>query len=649
MQILSRISLVASRGPECNKKNLALMTPESTMQAVQPAAVIITRGIQVALAEKRSSQVQVEQKTWPSYFNCGSLAVGFGTVFVAVLLVAQIYRSGWCNFESAHIPSGLYHLETGRMDAYRVNPPLPRMMAALPLLVDCPSMHWFSLTAPNQRNEYVFAENWIRDNLAQVPRQLRFARSVMLLFFLLGAWTIFTWSTELYGRGAGWLALTLWSLSPDVITYSATVGPDLPAAATGLFACYWFSKWLHGGRNEIPWKFCFGLALATLSKFSWLFLFVLLPCVTLIHDLLGRSEWSESKERIFGAIALRWDYACRRLGKLAFALFCTVIIINFVYGFNGTGRPLGDFEFLSTPLKGDCVSRFEYGNRFRGTLLGSVPIPIPSDMLQGIDFLKWEFDRGMPCYLQGEWKLRGWWYYYFVAMAVKFPIGYFVLIGIGSLSMVASYLHHHQSIRGEWLLPLVAGLFLAQVSSQTGFTHHLRYVLPAFGFLYMMAARTMIALPRWLATVTIITSLLGTVVYHATHVGQAHAHFNCLAGGPENGWRYLSLSNVDSGQSTYRMAYWARIHPEKRPLTVVFVSELGGPSQLVADLYVTTSVQWRIRDSEGGTRIPTAGWYLLSSEQLTHKENSYFREARPDSWPFADAALFYVSKDAELD
>ena len=198
--------------------------------------------------------MHIDWRTWKSRLTLEVLFAFFGAIFVGVLLIAQIWRSGWCNDESAHIPAGLYHLETGRMDAYRVNPPLPRMLAALPLLIDPPKMAWFSMPSPQARNEYVFAHHWIRENLPKIPRQLRLARSVILLFFLLGGWTVYSWSSELYGRPAGWLALALWSLSPDVITYSATVAPDLPAAATGLFACYWYWKWLYGRKNEIPWE-----------------------------------------------------------------------------------------------------------------------------------------------------------------------------------------------------------------------------------------------------------------------------------------------------------------------------------------------------------------------------------------------------------
>ena len=84
--------------------------------------------------------MNIDLRSWKSRLNWKVAFAFFGAIFVAVLLIAQIVRSGWCNDESAHIPAGLYRLETGRMDAYRVNPPLFRMLAALPLLIDHPKI-----------------------------------------------------------------------------------------------------------------------------------------------------------------------------------------------------------------------------------------------------------------------------------------------------------------------------------------------------------------------------------------------------------------------------------------------------------------------------------------------------------------------------
>ena len=549
-------------------------------------------------------------------------------LFVALLLVAQIVRSGWCNDESAHIPAGLYHLETGYMDAYRVNPPLPRMIGALPLLIDHPKIEWFSFENPKRRNEYTFAENWIRDNLESIPRQLILARSMILLYFALGAYTISRWAFELYGRQASWLALALWSLSPDVITYSATVAPDLPAAATGLFAGFCFWKWLVGGTKQVPWTVCFGVAIAVLSKFSWLFLFPLFVVLTIIVELrrddMSSSLWPTEPSSERWTIMSRGKRAMIRTIKLVIAMLGAIVLINLVYGFDGTGRRLGEFEFLSRSL-GDQSSEFSTGNRFRGTWLGVLPVPLPGEMLQGMDYVNWEFEKGMPCYLLGEWKFRGWWYYYLVAVALKLPIGYMVLMLIGGIAIIVDYFRCRLR-PGEWIVPLVAVLFFIQISSQTGFTHHLRYVLPSLGYLFIVAARSILVIPQKIQGLAVVSCLSGIVVFHATHVGQAHTHFHWLAGGPTDGWRHLSLSNVDWGQSTYRMAQWARENVDKRPLTVMFVSERGNPALLVQDLDVRTSIEWKEFDKNEKHTIPVSGWYILSTNQLCKNPISIFEK-----------------------
>lgn len=189
-------------------------------------------------------------------------------------------------------------------------------------------------------------------------------------------------------------------------------------------------------------------------------------------------------------------------------------------------------------------------------------------------------------------------------MGLKLPIGDMVLMLIGGIGMFVGVVRR-QSRPGEWIIPLWCCL-------------------------------------KKLKGLVIGSCLAEVIVFHALPLGQAHTHFHWLAGGLTNGWRQLSLSKVDWGQSTYRMADWARAHPEKRPLTVMFVSGRGNPSLLVKDLEIDTSPKWQTPDIDGQSMVPKSGWYLLSSNQLTQKSNLYFRNTQPVSWPYADVALFFV-------
>jgi len=594
---------------------------------------------------------------------CSIAACKASTIFMLFLIAAfifvvwfqQVTQSGWCNDESAHISAGIYHLDTGYMDAYRVNPPLPRMVAVLPLLVNRPQIEWFRSKSPYVRSEYMLANEWISENLQAVPRYLLAARSVVLLFFAIGLWSIICWTNRLYGTAAACLAGAMWLLNPDVIANAAVVAPDLPAASTGLLVGYLFWDWLQQSQRRFPWLVATGVALAILCKFSWLFLLLALPVITLVYDGIGLTRRNAS-----GSVSNRSTEGFARLSgwtvgrdalRLAFSFSLTVLLINWCYGFEGTGTRLGDFEFISESLIGDKVVQENtieggIGNRFAVGPLAWLPVPFPREMVQGIDYLKWEFEKGLPCYLRGTWQHGGWWYFHLYAMAVKMPLGYWALIGGGLVSLIWQVCRRGPSYPLEWLPILIAVVFMALISSQTGFTHHVRYVLPAYGFLFLVAARVMVVVPRQLAIGLAVVCLSGTVCFHIMHLGLAHTFFNPIAGGPNNGWRHLSYSNVDWGQSVYRMVDWVKKHPEQRPMTVLFRSSLGNPEQLVAGIEeVATRTDW-LEQADGRVAVPARlGWYLISSYRLTREENRFFWNRTPVAQPYPDVLLFFV--DAE--
>ncbi len=563
-----------------------------------------------------------------------------------ILWGSQVVRSGWCNDEAAHIPAGLYHLETGRMDAYRVNPPLPRMIAAIPLLFDRPDVDWHYSESRYVRNEYQFAHQWVRDNHENLRRHLTLTRGTVAGFFLLGLWVVWKWSSRLYGERAGWFAAMLWVFNPDIVTHSAVVAPDLPATASGLLAGYVYWNWIVQQERPFPWSVAAAVAFAVLCKFSWLFLLVGLPLVTLVHDALReRNPTAEGFRWLDDAsIARRVAVAVIDPLRLCLSFSLTVLLINWCYGFDGSGTPLGNFEVISESLGGRDIVSGQTANRFAGGWFAWVPVPLPAEMVYGLDYLKWEFEQDMLCYLRGRWQHGGWWYFHLYAMAVKMPLGYWLLITVGLGSLVLDRFRGVKRFSLEWLPVLIVIVFVALISSQTGFTHHVRYVLPAYGFLFIVASRVAVILPGRFAIGLAAVCLFGTLWFHATHLGLAHTFFNPLAGGPNNGWRHLSYSNIDWGQSTYRMVDWVKQHPEQRPMTVLFRSSQGSPQKLLADeTEVFISVDRGYRPGQTAATPPRSGWYLISAYQMTFEKNRYFWDKMPVQQPNPDILLFYAS------
>lgn len=550
-------------------------------------------------------------------------------VCYAWLLIPQIWVSGWCNDEGAHIPAGVYHLTTGRMDSYRVNPPLPRLIGALPLLADFPRMEWERHPELRVRSEYHYLGDWIaRNPAADVRRQLRKARFSVSVVYIIGAVVCYLWAMRLYGQPAGWFAMSLWCLCPDIITHCAVVAPDGPAAAAGLAAGYAYWRWLVSGLKGTPWLVGVTVGMAVCTKFSWLILFPLLPAITMAF-LLSSGEPVRGRVRD----------SLKKMSRLLLSLCLALLLLNACYGFEGTGQRLGKFQFISEAAGGIISFTETTGNRFANSWVGEFPSPVPREVLQGLDYLRWEFETGKKCYLAGEWQHGGWWYFYLYAMAVKLPLGFWFLIVTG-IGAVLSRVWNAGCIRHEWF-PFVMAIAVVQVvSSEIGFTHHVRYALPAYGFLFITATAAWSSWSRKMQVVSICLCLLGTGYYHARHPGISHAFFNLAAGGPENGWKHLAFSNTDWGQSSYRMADWARENSDKRPLTLLFRSGRGYPSRLLDGNAGSSPASDRRKPLFSRDREPH--WFLVSSLQLTFEKNRMFRTLIPVERPWPDVLLFRI-------
>ncbi len=66
-----------------------------------------------------------------------------------------------------------------------------------------------------------------------------------------------------------------------------------------------------------------------------------------------------------------------------------------------------------------------------------------------------------------------------------------------------------------------------------------------------------------IASVLVLASALSSLRVHPHYT----SYFNSMSGGPENGWRLLSFSNIDWGQDLGAVKKWIDSHPECRPIS----------------------------------------------------------------------------------
>ena len=207
------------------------------------------------------------------------------------------------------------------------------------------------------------------------------------------------------------------------------------------------------------------LGLAELTKTTWIVLYALWPLLWLAQSRRG----SRCREAI------------RLLGLVVVSLY----VLNLGSLFDGTFRPLRDYRFISRALGGSLESP---GNRLARGWLGGLPVPLPSQYVQGIDVQKHEFEGRMHSYLAGELRVGGWWYYYLYGLGVKLPLGTLGLLALSSW-LAATSRGYRGPPASELALLSPPLIVIALVSSQTGFNHHVRYVLPALPFLFISAGR----------------------------------------------------------------------------------------------------------------------------------------------------------------
>ena len=388
--------------------------------------------------------------------------------------------------EPGHLVAGLTHWKFGRFEVYRVNPPLTHYVAAIPVMLAGYQEDWSGFyDSPGARPEFRMGEDFIKANGERSIWLFTIARWGCIPFSLIGGLFCFFWSKELWKSNlAGLISLTLWCFEPNILAHGELVTPDCAASAFGLGACYLFWRWL----EQPTWGRALAtgmvLGLAELTKTSWVILFGLFPVLWIFWLWTERKRGQDANR----AASSRHVWKKQSL-QLAATLLLALYLINLAYGFDGSFTPLKSFEFVSHALGGHDPG--VPGNRFRESWLGELPLPVPKQYVRGIDLQKKDFeDYGQPSYLRGEWKDGGWWYYYIYGLAVKTPHGSQLLV---LLAMVTGIYYRKRladfdiSPRDFVILLTVPTVLMILVSSQLEFNHHVRYVLPVLGYLYVLS------------------------------------------------------------------------------------------------------------------------------------------------------------------
>lgn len=544
--------------------------------------------------------------------------------------------------EVGHLPAGVVALTAGRFDLYRVNPPLVKAVAALPAVLAGSTADDFQYDAsPSVRPEWSVGRRWISDGGEPVLRLFTWGRWACIPFSLMAAGVCYFWARTLWGPPAGLLALALWCCCPNVLGNGAMITPDLGAAACGVLAALLFARWLKDPTPSAAIVGGLALGLAQLAKMTWIILFGLWPLLFAIYRCGITRSTAGPKPPV------------PSVSQMLLVLGTGWWALNLGYLWDGSLIPLREYTFQSQSLSGRPLGPHggaTPGNRFADSWLGQLPVPLPRDYLIGLDVQKLDFEKKKWSYLCGEHRLGGWWYYYLVALLLKVPLGYW-LLGLAALWWSLRRAGPAIPAADRLLLTATPLLLLVVVSSETGFSRYLRYLLPAFPFVYVLmgSAATMFEGEgrRW-RTLLISAALVWGATSSLWNVPNSLSYFNEIAGGPRRGYRCLNDANVSWGQDAYFLREWIRAHPEATPLTVAYVSffdlrVLG----INAPRTPTLAPAAALSPAEASRAGPQPGWHIVDVNYLTSRqgEYDYLHRIEPVDWIACSLPVFRLTLD----
>ncbi len=604
----------------------------------------------------------------PAVTRPRSDATGFCARLAVIAAFLAVY--GWLQYDNCVAKSATFdeplHLTAGYLALHQIehrldptHPPLLRLWAALPLLgqpmpyVDMTGITKFTINEWTSR-AYSIARQFVFGR-GKGDEFMTRGRLMIAVFGVLLGLLIFSWADDWLGFGPAAMALGFYTIEPNLMAHSGLVTTDAGVV------CLMFGAVYFAWRLQRRWT-GFNLAglaaftaLAVVSKFSALILLVLLPL------LLAVAVWSRP--------AFTWR---RALVALASTAAFTVFAIWAVYGFRYSAGPAGAglIKSAAAPVVKHQLPQLADAAAW----IDSLHV-LPNAFSQG---LAWSLAsaQALGGYLNGELSTEGWWYYFPVAFLVKTPIAEMILAAAGLVFLC------RRGTRQEWVdrvfLLVPPALFLV-VAMGSHINIGLRHILPLYPYVLLLGAVPIYEFLRlrrpagWLA---VGVSAAASLFLFARAWPVTIAYFNEFVGGPENGYLYLSDSNLDWGQHLKELNQWmqrekidrinlayfgsvdpasygiyctylpgcppvARTHPPQLPGYVAISSTLltgryellyGGFMDLppVAVIGNTIRVYWVEQWPEPDSDPPdalTATWHRALADQLLTETHWYGRAA----------------------
>jgi hypothetical protein len=557
----------------------------------------------------------------------------YATVIIALAVVLAI-TSEWNDSiivdEVPHIGAGYSYLEKGDMRLNPEHPPLPKDIAAIPLLflnLDKSAFDTkFWQTDINGQWEFGRYLIYNSGNDADLIRHT--AKLPMILFFILSAILVAKWSRRLYGNTGGLLALFIFSLSPTVLAHARFVTTDVAALFAVISATYFFVKYLQQQniKNFIIAALIFGVAL--LCKFST---FLLVPFLGLMAMIFGFTIIKTNFTRRF--------WCAIKYGFISVAIFAVgfVVVVWPVYYLHTMNYPVERQKNDSTALLSS------YGNRFFAdsvVWMSDKPvIRAAGQYALGLLMVNQRQLGGNTTYFLGQTARDGWHYYFPVVYFLKEPLAWW---GLSIIAIIALFTLRRKNGTNNWVqdhfeeLTMLIWLVLYWgISIQSTLNIGVRHLMPIYPFAIILVSGQVVKIYNYLRNYSRnlfygFGALVGVLLfwYLAENIAiypYYLSYFNQVAGGPSRGYKYVVDSNLDWGQDLVRLSNYVKENNIKK----IEVDYFGwaDPYYYLKDSYIWlnskkySSTQDFINHNKSNGWLAVSATFLMGSEGTKENPN----------------------------
>lgn len=394
---------------------------------------------------------------------------------------------------------------------------------------------------------FLFSKAWNTDSCPSVfPGRVMIA----LLSVILGL-IVFSLSKHLFGIYGGLISLALYSLSPTMLAHARLITSDIAAAL--FFIAAVFMLWQDMQKTEKRTFFLTPLVVAglVLSKMSGL---LIIPIALLLLGI--RLVWGniliinfpiqkKVVQRLYQLFVLLSVFVAQSLMVL--------IIIWSFYGFryNASSEPLKQAGFEETRW---AVELDKTGSTRPVVEFLKDHKILPESYIFGLAHVLGH-TRDRVGFMNGNFSLKGWWFFFPFCFLVKTPMSLFLILGLSVFALAFC------KIPRLWyrlapFLALLAIYWCFAIGSGLNIGH--RHILVTYPVLFILAgalAALFFDQRKRLAMLAVL-ALVGFAAESFAIWPDYLAFFNLAAGGPGKGYKRLVDSSLDWGQDLPGLKKW---------------------------------------------------------------------------------------------